>query len=373
MLLSAGVYRFWLVTNKRRFYWSHTEINGEALEYTGSSIQLLVGFLLAVLIFLPIYGFFFYLSTQSAEAAVIGYFAAAGFLYFLFGYATFRGRRFLLSRTLWRGIRFQLSGSAWGYAFRRLIWTLLTIATLGLAFPFMSASLWKYRYGHTWFGDRQCSFGGSWRNIAAVYYGYYFIIAGFIVAGVYFMGTNSIVAVSAISSAPISSQSLLFFFAALLLSYISYFHLKAHITSTMLSSISVGKAKLEVNVKARSLFGLQIVYSFWLVVIVTGFVVIVGFVLGEIIDPLFNDNRADLSEILQLGWYNLLIFGLLYLSFMAALSIVSELVFKLGFWRLVARGTVIENESDLQTVRARGQESPLVGEGLADALNAGAY
>jgi len=46
MLLSAGIYRFWLTTNKRQYYWSHTKIDGEALEYTGTPIQLLVGFVL---------------------------------------------------------------------------------------------------------------------------------------------------------------------------------------------------------------------------------------------------------------------------------------------------------------------------------------
>ncbi|VAW22316.1 hypothetical protein MNBD_ALPHA11-437, partial [hydrothermal vent metagenome] len=50
-----------------------------------------------------------------------------------------------------------------------------------------------------------------------------------------------------------------------------------------------------------------------------------------------------------------------------------EIILKLGFWRLVARGTVLENAGDLRDIRAGGQESPLVGEGLADALNAGAY
>ena len=70
---TIGLYRFWLTTWKRRFYWSHTEIGGDALEYTGNALQLLLGFLMALAVFVPLYGLFFYLSTQSSEAAIVGY------------------------------------------------------------------------------------------------------------------------------------------------------------------------------------------------------------------------------------------------------------------------------------------------------------
>ncbi|VAW22010.1 hypothetical protein MNBD_ALPHA11-2055, partial [hydrothermal vent metagenome] len=267
MLLTAGIYRFWLVTNKRRFYWSHTQIDGDALEYTGSAVQLLVGFLFAVMIFIPLYGFFFYLSTQSSETAVIGYSGAAIFMYFMYGYAAYRGRRFLLSRTLWRGIRFQLSGSAWSYAFRRLFWTVMTVLTLGLAFPFMSANLWRYRYSHTWFGDRQCSFAGSWRQIAVPFYLYYLIVAGLIFAGVNADITSAPQNGSPADMYELNPRAFGFYSGAALVAYTAYFHLRAHITSAMLSSLSIGRTRLKVVVRARSLFWLQIAYSFFLAIV----------------------------------------------------------------------------------------------------------
>ncbi|MCF6325776.1 MAG: DUF898 domain-containing protein [Devosiaceae bacterium] len=373
MLLTVGIYRFWLVTNKRRFYWSHTKIDGDALEYTGSAMQLLIGFLFAVMIFIPLYGFFFYLSTQSPETAIIGYSGAAIFMYFMYGYAAFRSRRFLLSRTLWRGIRFQLTGSAWSYAFRRLFWTVLTFLTLGLAFPFMSVSLWKYRYSHTWFGDRQCSFSGSWRQIAIPFYLYYFMVAGLIL-----LGFNTNIATSpdsglSANNYELSPEASSIYSAAIMVAIIAYFHLRAYITSAMLSSISIGKTRLKVTVRTRDLSWLQIAYSFVLAIVAVGFGLIVAYLMGDVFAPMLQDDGADLGQVLQMGWYNLIVFGGIYLGFMASISIVSEIILKLGFWRLVARGTVLENAGDLQDIRAGGQESPLVGEGLADALNAGAY
>ena len=120
MLPTIGMYRFWMTNWKRRFYWSNTEIDGDPLEYTGHALQLLIGFMLALIVFVPIYALFFYLSTQNGDITLIGYGVVAVVLWFLTGYAHYRARDFRLSRTLWRGVRFDQAGSAYGYAVRRV-------------------------------------------------------------------------------------------------------------------------------------------------------------------------------------------------------------------------------------------------------------
>jgi uncharacterized membrane protein YjgN (DUF898 family) len=183
MIPTLGLYRFWLTTAKRRFYWQNTSIGGDRLEYTGTALQLLIGFLIALGVFLPIYMVFFYLSFQASVVTLIGYGLAGALLWFLTGYAIYRARDFRLSRTLWRGIRFDQRGSALRYAIRRFLWSLLVIITLGLAYPFMAGNLWRYRYDNTWFGDRQFSFAGSWKTIAGPYYRAWLALAGTITAG----------------------------------------------------------------------------------------------------------------------------------------------------------------------------------------------
>src|SRR5262250_2049960 len=59
LMVTLGIYRFWLATDVRRFLWSNTEIAGEALEYTGTPLELLIGFLVAIAILIPIYAGFF--------------------------------------------------------------------------------------------------------------------------------------------------------------------------------------------------------------------------------------------------------------------------------------------------------------------------
>src|SRR5215471_5764867 len=59
LLCTLGIYRFWLATDQRRFLWANTEIAGDALEYTGTARELLIGFLIAIAVLVPIYGGFF--------------------------------------------------------------------------------------------------------------------------------------------------------------------------------------------------------------------------------------------------------------------------------------------------------------------------
>src|ERR1700720_3311028 len=59
LAVTLGIYRFWLATDIRRFLWANTEIAGETLEYTGTPLELLIGFLIAVAILIPVYAAFF--------------------------------------------------------------------------------------------------------------------------------------------------------------------------------------------------------------------------------------------------------------------------------------------------------------------------
>src|SRR6516225_6754270 len=62
--ITLGIYRFWLFTDMRRFLWASTAVEGETLEYTGTAVELLIGFLLAICILVPIYAFLFVASLE---------------------------------------------------------------------------------------------------------------------------------------------------------------------------------------------------------------------------------------------------------------------------------------------------------------------
>lgn len=164
LLATLGLYRFWLMTDVRRFLWCHTEIDGETLEYSGTAIELLLGFLVALALLIPIYGGLF---VAALDLGPVGQWSGAiGFagLFFLGQYAIYRARRYRLSRTIYRGLCFSQTGSAWAYATRALLWWIVTALTLGLAYPFQLASLERYKMRHTYYGRQVGHFAGSgWR------------------------------------------------------------------------------------------------------------------------------------------------------------------------------------------------------------------
>lgn len=361
MVPTLGLYRFWLTTTKRRFYWQNTVIGDDRLEYTGSAVQLLVGFLFALGVFLPIYLVFFYLSFQSGLVTTIGYGAAALLLWFLSGYAIYRGRDFRLSRTLWRGIRFDQKGSALGYAIRRFFWSLLVLVTAGLAYPFMAANLWRYRYNNTWFGDRQFSFTGNWKTIAGPFYTAWVIFAlsvGLAVAAATSFGAGAAVPATVILS--------------LVTGFLCFLYYRSRETTRMFSAVKLGEASLGLCVKARSLLGQYLLYGLcvFAALVVIG---IIGFVIAQAFSVNFRSGDFSAASIARAGWTGVVLGAGGYLATLSAFTLLGEVFIDCGYWMLVARNAVITNLDSLDGARATAEDRSVAGEGLADALNVGSF
>jgi len=360
MLPTLGLYRFWLTTTKRRFYWQNTLIGGDRLEYTGSAAQLLVGFLFALAVFLPIYLVFFYLSFQSGLVTTIGYGAAALLLWFLSGYAIYRGRDFRLSRTLWRGVRFDQRGSAMSYAIRRFLWSLLVLVTAGLAFPFMAANLWRYRYTHTWFGDRQFAFTGSWKTVAGPFYRAWLVFAASVALAVG-AGTFS-------GGAAAGLGALL----TLVVGFLCFLYYRSRETSRMFSAVKLGAADLSIRIKARSLFGQYLLYG----VCVLGaliFLAMIGYIVAQAFNANFRASDFSAASIARAGWTGVVLGAGGYLATLSTVTLLGEVFIDCGYWMLVSRHAVITNLESLDGARASGEDRSVAGEGLADALNVGSF
>ncbi|MEQ9559351.1 MAG: DUF898 family protein [Rhodospirillales bacterium] len=160
-LLTLGIYRFWAKTAVRRYFWGHTVIQGEPLEYTGRGTEMLLGFLLVVAILAPLSLAYNFVVTAVGPLTTTGQIIQGLYsvmILCLIYVAVFRIWRYRLSRTSWRGIRFALDGEAWRFMFVALAWTVLTAFTLGLAYPWMRKALWKYRIDRTRFGSAKFTF-----------------------------------------------------------------------------------------------------------------------------------------------------------------------------------------------------------------------
>jgi uncharacterized membrane protein YjgN (DUF898 family) len=112
-LITVGFYRFWLATDIRRHLWSNTIIDGDAAEYTGRARELLIGFLFALAILVPIYLAYFLVGLEVERFKAFASIPLFLFFYLFGQFAIYRARRYRLTRTVWRGVRFWMDGSGW--------------------------------------------------------------------------------------------------------------------------------------------------------------------------------------------------------------------------------------------------------------------
>ena len=160
-LVTLGFYRFWLLTDIRRHLWANTQVGGDAAEYTGRGKELLIGFLVALAILMPVYIGYFLVGLEAEHIQAFASIPLVAFFYVFGQFAIYRARRYRLTRTVWRGVRFWMTGSGWIYALQASLWGLLMILTLGLILPWRNAALERYKMRHSHYGDLQGSFEGA--------------------------------------------------------------------------------------------------------------------------------------------------------------------------------------------------------------------
>jgi hypothetical protein len=144
----------------------------------------------------------------------------------------------------------------------------------------------------------------------------------------------------------------------------------------MFSSVRLGQTSLKLQVQARSLLGLYLLFGLGLagayLFLLIGGVIVLGAVAGEAFAGGTMDTSIFLDD-LRSSFVTVLAVVAGYLLVLGAFSFMRELFVSLGFWRLLSRNAVVSGVDSLHDVKARAEDKSLAGEGLADALNVGAY
>jgi uncharacterized membrane protein YjgN (DUF898 family) len=386
LAVTLGIYRFWLFTDMRRFLWANTEIDGESLEYTGTPIELLLGFLMALGILVPIYGLIFIgtleLELISQLSSFLGFTVLA-----IFGqYAIYRARRYRLTRTTLRGLRFRQTGSGWMYALRAVLWFIVNVLTLGLSYPWSAASLERYKMRNTWYGDLGGRFAGAgWRLFLRGSWIWLVLIAplglGLFAAGAMIdwpalaralaasNGYGVIAALGKIKSLKvalgIAGGTVML---TTLLAIFLYPVFQAIVMRWWLEGLRLGGAQAHSDLRIGRFYWAYFLYVVYVLAFTVGFFLVIaatsaaaafaGIAMGVDLKTQSTGFTAVLTVITVVG----------YVVYLLGVSTIYQVALKFRLWEASAQSVTVSNLAALDNVRANDDQSNAVGEGLADAL-----
>ncbi len=377
-ILTLGIYRFWAKTRIRRFFWSNIRIHKEPLEYTGTAMELLIGFLVVLAILVPLFAVYegaLFLVSRSPDGFQIGLqvlyaFALLGF----FQYAFYRMWRYRFSRTTWRGVRFSQAGSAWKYMGLTLAWLLITVGTLGLAYPWLRHAQWKYRIEHLHYGQQPFAYGGTALDLAKRWV--FVIVPPIVILTIIALIEYETLMALVEYFPPNPEQNfdqlqsitgqLAWVFATIGLLYLTipvlYIWYRVRELNFVVNQSGLAGAGFRARIRSSAIIG-------WIVVTGATLFIFVGIPGGFI--ALAFENSPALQDLLGSWSIGLIILG--FLALMVISSVVVTVILSNGIIRHIFSNISIINPAALASVTQATATKPEFGEGLADALDVGAF
>jgi uncharacterized membrane protein YjgN (DUF898 family) len=382
LTITFGVYRFWLATDVRRFLWANTEIAGDSLEYTGTATELLLGFLIAIVLLLPIYAVFFIAALDWGLSALFGFLLLTALGHF----AVYRARRYRLTRTVYRGVHFRQTGSGGRYALYAVLWWTAIAATAGLAYPWAQASLERLKMRNTYYGHLRGHFDGSALSLFLRSLPIWVLIVGPLLLG---LGASArgidwtalldavgqggsglaervesgnpgfdkaiVFAIAGCIWAGLAAATLYPAFQALLLRW--------RLSGLGLDAVAV-TSHLRTGAVYRAYFRFLLYGVGFAAVLAVAAIAVLG--LSQFLDGLALPSES--TEVMTMA-----IVAIGYLLCALGFSTIYQGTVKLSLWRLGVESLALTNIAALGRVKAAGKPSSALGEGLADALNLGGF
>ena len=374
LLLNAatlGFFRFWAKTHLRRYFWRHTKLLGEPLEYTGTGGELFIGFLIVMAVLVPLLGGASLLQFLVPHFAV--QFLVPAVLFALTPIAIFRMWRYRFTRTLWRGVRFGLDGSSLRYAGLWLGYGALAAVTLGLANPWRRIATTRYLLGHARVGATELRLdvrGGRlflpWLVVIAL------LLGAFVALGA--ANTTAIDAFAAVfadapGQDPATVQRRLLEAALeirvwplllLILPVVAFARYRAVELRYLLDNLRAGEAELRSNL--RTGFFVVVHLAGW----TTVFSIMLGLPLALMFVLLVGGAEVDAMSV-SIG------FAIVWLPLYVLLGLAYTLFVDVTVLAHVCRTLTFENPAALDEIVQSSAAPPRRGEGLADALDVGGF
>jgi uncharacterized membrane protein YjgN (DUF898 family) len=388
LAVTLGIYRFWFATDVRRYLWSNTEVAGESLEYTGTAVELLIGFLIAIAILIPLY---LALAIAALSLGRLGQLASVmsfPLLFFLGQFAVYRARRYRLTRTVYRGVRFHQGGSALRYAVCASFWWILMLLTLGLGYPFAQSRLERFKMRQTYYGNLTGRFESSGLRLFAHGLPMWLLVMGpLLFALIYSLitveWTKVVGAAKSTTTMPdfinqLDSEYSTFYSAVVVslvaiaisvtMAAILFPIFQAMVLRWWISGLRIGTLTIHSRLRTAQIYGAYLhflAYALLFLVVIAIVGGLAAYLLGAVLSSVKTSIATELAKgITGIG---------IYVATMLGISAIYQGTVKLALWRVGMESVELEGVAALDHVRADGVPSSAVGEGLADALNVGGF
>jgi uncharacterized membrane protein YjgN (DUF898 family) len=359
-LVTLGFYRFWLATDMRRHWWSHTVVEGDAPEYTGTAKELLIGFLFALAILAPVYLIYFFIGLEAERLRALASIPLVLFFFLFYQFAMYRARRYRLSRTIWRGVRFWMKGSGIAYALRAGAWILLVIVTLGLAMPWYQAALERYKMENSFYGDLAGAFDGTgwglFKHVWSLWLATILVIV--------FIGALG-------PTAP--GAAVLLGVLALVLAPFVYAVYKAIEWRWWIAGIRFGDVRFESKLTTGALTDLYYKVIGWSLLIFVALSAWVGGVFFAAIAANGQGTSAEAFAAIAQNPIVLIVMAIGYIACALAFGVIVRLYLRRDVWARVASSALVYNLAAADNVAARGEAANALGEGFADGIDIGGF
>jgi len=265
-LVTFGIFSAWAKVRKKRYFYSHTTLDGTPFQYLGRPIPILKGRLIAAAAFLT-----YYLSTHLFTSA-LPYVFAAGVA--LAPWMVVRSAAFNARYSAYRNMVFHYGGTYLDALKALYAWGLVPAVVLGMIFDWWGGAFlavaaglfglffpwWLRRFknliiGRTSYGGRLGFFSATGGQFFMVY-----LLGGLIVVGVVICAA-AIWAVMALIVSDWPGMAFLFIPAAALIYFgyvLSYAYIQAHNSNLVWNSTHLGPLRFRSTLQARKLVGLYV-------------------------------------------------------------------------------------------------------------------
>ena len=377
-LVTLGFYRFWLATDMRRHLWSNTSVDGDALEYTGTAKELLIGFLFALAILVPVYLVYFFIGLEAERLQAFASVPLVLLFYLFAKFANYRARRYRLSRTVWRGVRFWMRGSGWAFAWRAGLWALLSIMTFGLTLPAAKAALERYKMRHSFYGSLPGRFEGTGWMLFKRFWWLWFATV-LIIAMMVMTPVPMPIGAVLLKYTPITATLLPLVPALLAVVLLvgwpfAFAAYKVAEWRWWVAGIRFGDVRFESRLRLSAFNGLYWKVIGWSVLILVFLSAWIGGVIGgAVVSTRSLEMSAEqIAAIMQTPWV-LASMAIGYLTAAMAFGTVIRMYLRRDLWARVTSSALVHNLAAVESVTAQGQAASALGEGLANSLDIGGF